>query len=158
MATRKTTTKAKTKTTKKPAARTRAAAVKTSKTTSKSTKATKPAVSKAAVAAKSKTATLTADTLRKINFIKAFIFAALAVAAGMLMNDSSYAINVGYQAKDELISLTAGKTAFVSASQTLADVQVRWLVVIILGLAALFSLLAATRLRRKYEAAVADGV
>ncbi len=154
MATR-TTTKAKVKTTKKPAARTRTVAAKTSKTPAKSAK---PAVTKAAAAGKSKTATLTLASLRKLNLIKAFIFAALAVAAGMLMNDSSYAVNVGYQAKDELISLTAGKTAFVSATQSLLDVQVRWLVVIIMGLAALFSLLAATRLRRKYEAAVTDGV
>jgi hypothetical protein len=152
----KTTTKskAKSKTTKKPAARTRAAAAKTSKTTSKSVK---PAATKVA-AGKSKTAALTLATLRKLNLIKAFVFTALAVAAGMLMNDSSYAVNIGYQTKDELISLTAGKTAFVSATQSLADVQVRWLVIIILGLAALFSLLAATRLRRKYEAAVTDGV
>jgi hypothetical protein len=153
----KTTTqsKAKVKTTKKPAARTRAAAAKTSKTTSKSAK---PAAVKTVSTGKSKTAALTLATLRKLNLIKAFVFTALAVAAGMLMNDSSYAVNIGYQTKDELISLTAGKTAFVSATQSFADVQVRWLVVIILGLAALFSLLAATRLRRKYEAAVTDGV
>lgn len=160
MATRKTTTKAKTKTTKKPAART--AAAKTTRTT-KSTKVTKKTVDKksvikAAVVAKAKTNQLTTNTLRKLQFIKAFVFAALAAAAAYLMNDASYAVGIGHQTKDELLSLTAEKTAFVHGFQNLMDVEIRWIVVFIMGLAAVFSLLAATRLRRRYEATLVDGV
>lgn len=165
MATKKTTTKAKTKTTKKPAART--AAAKTTRST-KSAKVTKkpaakkavakPATKSAAISKATKTAVLTTDTLRKLNFVKAFLFAALAVAAGVLMTNASYALTVGYQAKDELISLTQSKTAFVHGAQSVLDVEVRWLVVATLVLAAVFSLLAATRMRQKYEATLVDGV
>lgn len=163
MATRNTSTKAKTKTTKKPAVRTRTAAAKTTRLT-KTTKVVKkpavkkPAVKAAAVKVSSKTAVLTATTLRKLYFVKAFVFAALAVAAGFLMNDTSYPLGVGYQAKDELVGLTAQKTEFVHASQHLLDVEIKWVVVFILGLAAVLSLLAATRLRRKFEDTLVDGV
>lgn len=167
MATTKKSTKAKTKTTKsagqRTAARSRTAAAKTTRTVKSTAKVTKQTgvkkpVVKAAVAAKTKTAVLTANTLRKLNLLKAFVFVVLAVLAGVLMNSATYPVGIGYQAKDELVSLTAGKTAFVHGYQSLFDVEVRWLVVIILGLAALFSLLAATRLRAKYEATLNDGV
>ncbi|MBA3758487.1 heliorhodopsin HeR [Candidatus Saccharibacteria bacterium] len=162
MATRKTTTKAKSKTTKKPATNARSAAAKSARAT-KSAKTTKPVAKKATVvktttAVKIKSAQITTDALRKLNLITAFVLAALAVAAGMLMNSASYALNIGYQGKDELVSLTSGKTAFVHASQSVADVQVKWFLVTILGLAVLFSLLNATRMRRKYEANLDDGV
>lgn len=149
------TTKAKTKTTKKPAAKARTAAAKTTRST-KTTKAVKPVATK--VTAKKKAAVLSTNSLRKLNLLKAFVLAGLAVAAVFLMNSATYAVTVGYQAKDELISLTAGKTAFVHGSQGLVDVQVRWLVIIILGLAALFSLLSATRMRDKFEASLKSGV
>ena len=155
MAKSTTSTKAKTKTTKKPAAKAKTVAAKTSRAT-KSTKVTRPAA-KAAVKNNGR-AVVTSASLRKLHFIKAFVTAALAIAAGALMNNTAYAMTLGYQAKDELLSLTAGKTAFVHASQSVLDVQVRWMVVIILGLSALFSLLAATRMRRKYETALATNV
>ncbi len=162
MATTKKSTKAKTKTTKKPAVKARTTAVKTTRAT-KTTKVTKqPVVKKpvvkAAAVVKAKTTELTANTLRKLNFVKAFVFAALAVLAGVLMSSASYPVSIGYQAKDALVSLTAGKTAFVHGNQNLFDIEVRWLVVTILGLAAVFSLLIATRLRAKYEATLTDGV
>lgn len=162
MATKKTTTRGKTKTTKRPAAKARTAAAKTTRST-KSARAAKPAAKKTVVAKtaaklRGRTAVLSINMLRKLNLVKALIFTALAVTAGMLMSNASYPVGIGYAAKDELISLTAGTTQFVHGTQSLFDVQVRWLVVVILGLSALFSLLAATRLRRRYEAAVEDGV
>lgn len=162
MATRKTTTKANTKTTKKPAARTRTAAAKTTRTV-KSTKVTKKTtdnktVVKAAAVSNNKRTELTSNALRRLQFVKTFVFAALAAAAAFFMNNTSYGVGVGHQAKDELLSLTAGNTAFVHASQNLFDIEIRWIVTFILGLAALFSLLAATRLRRRYEATLVDGV
>lgn len=166
MATRNTTTKAKTNTVKKPAARTRSAAAKptrsakTAKTTKPATKivAKKAPVTKATAAPKPKTRSLTAGTLRKMNFIKAAVFTALAVAAGMLMTAATYPLSVGYQAKDELLSLTAGKTAFVHGTQALHDLEIRWLLVGFLAIAALLSLLAATRWRAKYDASLVTGV
>lgn len=162
MATRKTTTKAKTNT-KKPASKARSAAAKTTAKSTKS-KTVKPAATKkvATVKAAAKTTrstrTVSVKTLRTILLIKTLLFAGLAVAAVLLMNTASYALTIGYQAKDELISLTQGKTAFVHASQGVLDVEVRWALVTILGLSALFSLLAATRMRAKYEASVLSGI
>lgn len=161
--TTKATTQAKAKTTKTPAARTRTAAAKTTRTT-KTAKAAKPAVKKqavvkkTAVTAKRRSTELTTGTLRKLNFIKALVFAGLAVAAGFLMNSATYALSVGHAAKDQLLSLTGGQTVFVPARTVLMDVEVRWVVVTIMGIAALLSLLAATRLRRRYEASVLTGV
>jgi hypothetical protein len=149
--------KAKTKTSKKPASRARTAAAKTTRAT-KSTKVTKKPTVKAASTSKGKTSVLTVRTLRRLNLIKALVFAALAVAAGLLMTSASYALTVGYQAKDELVSLTEGKTAFVHGSQNLMDIEVRWIVVGIMALAAVFSLLAATRMRAKFENSLITGV
>lgn len=162
MATRKTTTKAKTKTTSRSSTKARTAAAKTAAKTTKA-KAARPAATKKttvkAAARPIKTARKTdMKTLRTILLAKALLFAGLAVAAGLLMNSATYALTVGYQAKDELISLTQGKTAFVHATQGVLDVEIRWLVVAIMGISALFSLLAATRMRPKYEASVASGI
>lgn len=160
--TRKTTTKAKTKTTKKPASNARTAAAKTTRAT-KTVKVTKkpaiktPAVKAAAVTAR-RTNVVTTNVLRRLNFVKAFVFSALAVAAGVLMDNTSYPVSIGHQAKDELLGLTAQKTELVHASQNLFDVEIRWIVVTIMALAAIFSLLAATRMRRKFEATLDDGV
>jgi hypothetical protein len=162
MATRKTTTKAKTNT-KKPAAKTRTAAAKTNAKVTK-TKAVRQTAAKKVTTAKTAAKpvknlrTTNLKTLRSILLAKTVLFAGLAVAAGFLMNSASYALTVGYQAKDELISLTQGKTAFVHASQGVMDIEIRWVVVTILGISALLSLLAATRMRAKYEASVVSGV
>lgn len=168
MATKKTTTKAKTKTTKKPAVKAKASAAKATTKSTKSKKVEKPAVKasvtktdKAAAVkpkAKKAKAELTAKSLRKLNFLTAFLLAALAAAAGFLMTNASYALSVGYMAKDELISVTEGRTEFVHATQSVMDLEVRWMVIGILGIAALFALLAATRYRTKYEKSLETGV
>lgn len=156
MATRNSTSKAKTKITKKPAVKARSAAAKTTRAT-KSTKVTKSTKTTKSVK-KTKVTVFTFATLRKLHLIKAVIATALAVSAGFLMNNSSYSANIGYQAKDELLSLTTGKTAFVHASQSLFDIQIRWMVVAILAISATASLLVATRMKNKYEKAIANKV
>lgn len=161
--TTKATTKVKAKTT---AAGTKSAAAKTTRTTRVVKASAKPvvkektAVKKTAVTVKgkSKSTELTTKTLRKLNVVKALVFAGLAVAAGFLMNSATYALSVGHAAKDQLISLTGGQTVFVPARTVLMDVELRWVVVITMAIAALMSLLAATRLRRRYEASVLAGV
>lgn len=164
--TTKATTKAKAKTTKTPAARTRTAAAKTTRATKTTKAASKPVVKKqtavkktdVTVKTKSKSTVLTTNTLRRLNVIKALVFAGLAVAAGFLMNSATYALSVGHAAKDQLLSLTGGQTVFVPGRTVLMDVEIRWVVVTIMAIAALLSLLAATRLRRRYEASVLAGV
>jgi hypothetical protein len=156
----KTTTKAKPKTAKKPTTKARSASAKTSNA-SKSSKLTKKTTTKAVAVKSSKSGSsksVTLDMLNKLNLVKAFIFASLAAAAWFLMNEASYPLSVGYAAKDELISLTNGKTVFVSGYQAILDVQVKWLVVGIMIIAAIFSLLAATKMRKKYEKSVESGV
>lgn len=161
--TTKATTRVKAKTT---AAGTKSAAAKTTRSTKAVKASAKPvvkektAVKKTAVTVKgkSKSTELTTKTLRKLNVVKALVFAGLAVAAGFLMNSSTYALSVGHAAKDQLISLTGGQTVFVPARTVLMDVELRWVVVTIMTIAALMSLLAATRLRRRYEASVLAGV
>jgi len=157
-------------TTKKPAAKpvkntkstakqarpkTSTASAKTKST--KSAKAVKPTKdNKATTAVKVKKAKkqLSLNSLRKLQLAKAFILTALAVTAGFVMTSASYALTIGYMAKDELISVTDGKTAFVSGSQSILDIQVKWLLVAILGISALMALLTATKMRKKYEAQI----
>ena len=165
--TTKATTKPKAKSTKKPAVSTRskAAAAKTTRAT-KTAKVTKPAAVKKAPAVKPANTTkvtvvkrsVTESTLRRLNLLKALVFAGLAGAAAYFMNATSYSLTVGHAAKDELIALTQGTTQFVSGSESLFDIELRWVVVGIMAIAALLSLLAATRLRRRYEAAAASGI
>lgn len=166
MATRNTTSKAKTKIhpavrrtagqAKKISTKSRSASAKTTRAT-KSTKVTKSTkITKSTK--KTKVTVVTFATLRKMHLIKAAVATALAVTAGFLMNSSSYAANIGYQAKDELLSLTTGKTAFVHASQSLFDIQIRWIVVTILAISAIASLLVATRKKIQYEKALTNKV
>ncbi len=160
--TRKTTTKVKTKTTKKPASSARTAAAKSTRATKTAKVITKPAVKKPVVKATAvtapKTSVITTNTLRRLNLLKAVVFAALAASAAALMNNTSYPVSIGHQAKDELLGLATQKTALVHASQSIFDLEIRWIVVTIMGLAAILSLLAATRLRRRFEATLDDGV
>jgi hypothetical protein len=162
--------KAKTKTTKKSA--NAKAAMRTNKSNkklaetkavkpvviSKSTKSVKPAVPVAAIkearAAKAEatketkvkrvTRELTAATLRRWHGVSAAIFAVLAVAAGSVMKPEAYPITLGYLAPDALLSTKT--TVFAPAYHVLYDLEMRWAVVAILLLSAVFSLLRMTRL------------
>jgi hypothetical protein len=169
MAKKTTTTKAKTKTAKTT---TRAAAARTTRKTTKAAVA-KPTRTKAAKAVKSTKVTKTTKAapvktakvsrvksltsrLRSLNLASAALFAALAVAAGLLMTNASSPVSVGYSTRDELRS--ASTTVFAPASQNVADVEYRWIVVAVLAVSVVLPLLYATKLRNRYEAAVAGNV
>jgi hypothetical protein len=131
MATKKSsTTKAKTKTTNKTSA---------AKTTTKATQAKAPAK------------TVNVLKLRSLHMTSAGVFILLAILAGMFMKSDSYQLTIGYLTKD---ILAADQTVLAPAIRSVYDVQVRWLLVVILVLSAVLPLLYLTSWEKKYTQAV----
>ncbi|HUP26780.1 MAG TPA: hypothetical protein VM124_04005 [Candidatus Limnocylindrales bacterium] len=148
MATTKKSTKAKIKTTKKPAAN-----------TSKAARTNKLSVSAKVVKTPIKKATAPRNRIKllaQLNLITAVLSLGLAVMAGLFMNQRSYQLFTGLLTRDELASRAT--TVFVPAIRSVADVELRWAVVATMVLSAILPLLFATRLRRRYEASVANKV
>lgn len=145
MATTKKSTKAKSKTAKKPA-------IKSTKSASavKEAVSTKPAKSPA-VAIKTKVTTRTSkrSTLANLQIVTAVLSVGLAVLAGLYMSQKSYQLFTGLLTSDELASTASA--VFVPAIRSLYDVEVRWLAVAAMTLSAIFPLLYLTRLKRLYE-------
>lgn len=170
MAKSTTTTKAKTQTSKKKPA-TRTAAAKTIKTSLK-IKTTKPAAAKAKKPSASKafTTPVKKAEIKKAAVNKtqasrrfhtgylfaAFILAAQAIAAGLLMKTDSAQIFLGGLTKNELASRTG--TVLVSAAHPLYEIEFRWLLVVILGVSALFALLRGTKFQAREAAGIKLGV
>lgn len=128
MATKKSTVKAKAKTTK---------AAKSTKATTKATvKKTAPVV----------TIKNRVVNLRKINLVSAVVFVVLAVLAGVLMKAANYETTITYLTSDRL----AGG-AIVGAYRHFMDVDVRWLTVGLLALSAVVPLLHVTRREAAYK-------
>lgn len=163
MAKSTTSTKAKTKTTKKPA--TRSASEKTTRTAAKtrvaktSTKAktTKNATTaKAAVKAEVKKPVVSTGSINKPMILVGAAFAALAVLSGFFMKTNSVQVFLGHLTKNELAS-TAG-TVFAAAAHPLYEIEFRWLLVVLLGVSALFAVLRGTRWQAREIAGVKAGV
>lgn len=136
MATRKSTTKAKTK---------------TSTAKSRSTKA----VSRASVPARSSTTVKSSVNLLKIRrllIIASSLYALLAIVAGVIMKGASYELTVGYLTKDELASKAS--TVLAPAIHVLYDVEIRWIVVALLVLSLVAPILYLTSLEKRYGAAL----
>jgi hypothetical protein len=147
------TSKAKTKTTKKPAVaaakRTAAkVAVRPAKSVKKNVKNTSASASvvtgkeiKKEAQARRRAArvsrVLSAGSLRKWHLISAVVFVLLAVAAVVFMNDTAYQLLRGHLVSDSLASQT--QTVFAPAQHVITNLQVRWLVVVIMVVSALFS-------------------
>lgn len=74
----------------------------------------------------------------------------LALAAGYFMDNTSYQLTIGHIAKDELTS--TAETVLAPAVQAVYDVELRWLVVIILAVSIILPLLYLTRLTNRYAA------
>lgn len=148
--------KAKTKTTKKPSA---AKATKATKTTKKVVRPVKEAVKKDVKVVKSaeKAAKVSrpsvfgkvlrsasAEGIRKLHMVSALMFVVLAIVAGYFIKSASYPLNIAHLTKDELLSKTT--TVFAPAQHALYNLDLRWAVVGVLAVSALFSLLRMTRL------------
>lgn len=143
-----TTTKSRAK--KKTTKKTRANSV------TKAAKATKKSVSTKGLKSTAVKKPVTKQLLNRLNLVSGVLALALAVAAGFLMNHTSYQLFTGLLTKDELAS-KAG-TVFVPAVHAVYDLELRWAVVVILVLSAVLPLLAATRNRKQYEASLAKKV
>lgn len=93
------------------------------------------------------------ERLKALNLFSAFIFAASAVIVALLTSATSQKLVLSISAPD---FLAEPKTdALAPAAEILFDVQYRYVLAAILGLAAVGSLLLATKLRNRYEKSVA---
>lgn len=151
MATTTKSSKAKSKTSKAKSTKSSSAKV-TKKTTS--TKVTKP-VAKAATKSSS-TARGAMTLLQKIYALSIAVYAAIAVAAFYLMDKTSYPLSVGYWAKDSLASNS--KTVFAPASQSIFDIQARYLVMALAIVSLVGPLLYLTRLKNYHVRALKNKV
>lgn len=154
MATTKKSPKAKTKTTtakstaKKPVAKTnktaskaasktaaaRATTAKAKQSVSKTTKVTKPA--RATSSMKKSTGS---SPLHRLHQLSAFLHVIGAVVAAVLMGGASLQFFTGLMTKDELAS--SASTVFVPAIHHMYDVEIRWVVVVLLALGAVMPLI-----------------
>ncbi len=91
---------------------------------------------------------VTLHSLRSMNIAAAGLFVLLALLAGYLMSSASYMLTIGHVAKDDLASKT--QTVFAPAVQPVLDIEVRWMVVGILLLSAVFPILYLSKLKERY--------
>ncbi len=151
------TTKAKTNTSKKKPTpktavkKTKAVATKATKTTTKTTvKTTKSNATKSKVTISQKANRF--ELLKRPHVLAGGLFAALAVAAGFLINNTSAQVLLGHLSKDELASRSGA--VFAPAVHVLYEVEFRWLLVVLLAIAAVIAVLRGT----KYAAREAAGI
>ena len=124
MATTKTKSRGKTKTSKTAAKRATSTKSKVTKKTSAAAKSTKAAL-QAKVTKPAKPAP-TFKQLRQLNIASVVLALLLAVAAGLLMNGASYQLFTGLLTKNELASRTT--TVFAPAIHPVLDLELRWVV------------------------------
>jgi len=86
--------------------------------------------------------------IQRLQQMSVVVYVGLAIVAGWLMSGASYQLTVSYLAKDNLASKT--NTVFAPASHALFDVQLKWLVVIIMLLAAVVPYLYLMQLQKNY--------
>ncbi len=158
--TKKSTSKAKTKTTvkaKKPAVK---------KTTTKATKTTNNTTTKAAVIASEKTTKKVSTSkkpktqlqqLRIWNLVIAFLSFAQGLAIILISNDQSFPVTTSFLTKDAIAS-TDSTTFVTSATRNLFDVNVVYLLAAIFFISALAHLSLATWYRKRYEASISVGL
>jgi hypothetical protein len=161
MAKSTTTTKAKTKTTKKPSVKSASAkttkAKKTTKTAVKSRAAkTTKSVAKAPVKAAVNSSAVTTSGFNRPFVLIGAVFAILAGLAGFFMKGDSAQVFLGHLTKNELAS-TAG-TVFAAAAHPLYEIEFRWLLVVLLGVAAVFAIARGTRWQAAEVAGAKTGV
>jgi hypothetical protein len=159
MATKKSTTKAKTNTAKKTTratkttpknSRTLVAKTSAKKTTSAAAKAKTVGTRKASVVTVKKPGIRTPyERLRGLHLISAGLFALLAVAAGYFIKDTTFGLWLNHLTNDDLASRTT--TVFAPAVRGVYDLNLRWATVGLLAISAILPLLWATRWRRQYQ-------
>ncbi len=157
--TKKSTSKAKTKTTakaKKPAVK---------KTTTKATKTTTKSTAKAAVTVSEKTTKKVStskpksqmEKLRNWNFVLAFLHFVQGIAIILLSTDSLFPVTTSYLTPDALAS-TSGEPVLVSATRNLFDLNIAYLIAAFFFMSAIAHLSLATWYRKRYEANLPKGI
>jgi hypothetical protein len=119
------------------------------KTTKKTTSVAKTSTKSAQIKAPLKSVNIM--KLRSLHMMSAGVFILLAVLAGFLMGNDSHQLTIGYLSKD---ILAADKSVLAPAIRSILDVEVRWLLVVIMALSAVLPLLYVTRWEQKYIQAV----
>lgn len=140
---------AKKSTTKKTAVKKKTASA---RTTSKKTTVKKPVAKQAIVSKKASKQMVTIEKLKKFNLFAAAVNAVFAVLSAWLLSNKSADFYLPYSTKDELASLES--TVLGPVYEIIASVELRYILAVIFGLSAVFSLLMATSLRVKYEEGV----
>lgn len=141
MATTKKSTKAKTKTTKKPVT-TKSKAAGTAKR-SVSAKAPAPVVSK------NSAVRTTGKMLMQLQLVSVVLSLSLAAMAVVYMNQRSYQLFTGLLTSDELASKAT--TVFVPAIRSVYDVEMRWVLSGLMVLSAIIPLLYLTRFKNQFQ-------
>lgn len=77
------------------------------------------------------------------------VYLGLAILAGFLMGEASFQLTLTYLAKDDLLS--KANTVFAPASHAFFDIQMRWVLVVILVLSAVVPALYQFYLKKRYE-------
>ena len=158
------TTKAKTKTTNKKAPA-KTAAAKTTKSSVKSKTTKSVTASKKTVAKKAPAKTVAANVSTKKSFTSRFdqqyviagvVLALQAVLAGLLMKSDSVQVFMGHLTKNELAS--SATTVLAAAAHPLYELEIRWLLVVFLGVSALFAILRGTKWQQREAAGIKNGV
>ena len=143
--------------TKKPTTKSASSA---KKTTSKKITITKTSTKKTAFSKKSSVAKRTPVTpfekIRGLHFSNVFSGVVLAVLTLVFVNPQIKELLLGYQARDSFVNSDVVNLG--SASEVLFSIDIRYILVVFLGLTALVSLLLATKLLTRYENTVKAGI
>lgn len=110
---------------------------------------------KAKSTAKSNAPMVTLEKLYKFNIFAAVASLGFAVLSVIFLSNTSVNLLFAHSTKDELAS-TEG--ALGPAFNSILNVEVRYLLAVVFGLSAIFSLLLATKLRSRYEKGVKEKV
>jgi hypothetical protein len=94
--------------------------------------------------------------LHRLHVFSAVAFVILAVLTAALMKTTTYKLDIGYLAKDELLSQTS--TVLTPASHYIFDIELRWVLAIVLVLSAIIPILSITKLHDKYHQYLKDGI
>ena len=134
-------------------------ATKKKSTKAKTKKAPVKKPAKAIAVSKTKTSSKNKfSTLKKWNILLAVVLVGQAIAIVVLGKSVSLPVNTQYLTNDALASQAAGHTVLVPAVRHMFDVNVRYLVGAFLAVAAIIYGLAASVWRQKYEAQLAKRI
>jgi len=86
--------------------------------------------------------------IQRLHVATAVVFAALAVAAGVMMKATSYPFVVSHETKDELASQTS--TVFAPAVHHIIDIDMRWALIALMVVGVITAVLALTYWQKEY--------